>query len=149
MDDYIYIVYFIQSYGILPQIDYMLRLSRLFLRTLRKSVPISMDNSVSLQDRKGATMEPYLDRCYNQTNTAAMCNIPFNATPGNSIYRQSHGYNTAYNVRSNVCTTAANCLPGNQVLDKERYKTIRKWKKFGKGKDHYLCLPDTKRNNGV
>ncbi|XP_014480671.1 PREDICTED: protein angel isoform X2 [Dinoponera quadriceps] len=112
----------------------MLRLSRLFLRTLRKSTSAPMDNSVSLQDCKKATMEPYLDRCYSQNNAAAMCNIPFNATPGNSIYCQSHTYDAAYSVKANVCTTAANCLPGNQVLDRQRYKAIRKWKKFGKGR---------------
>lgn len=119
----------------------MLRLSLSFLRTLPRSVFASVNNPVfNLGDCKRTTMEPYLDRCYNQNNAAAMCNVPFNATPGNSIYCPSHAYDTAYSVKANVCTTSANCLPGNQILDRQRYKAIRKWKQLEKGKDRYLCV---------
>ncbi|XP_011145151.1 protein angel isoform X2 [Harpegnathos saltator] len=110
----------------------MLRLSQLFIRTLHKSTSVFLDNSVSLKNCKTTTMDPYLNRCYNPNNTA-MCNIPFNTASDNSIYCPNPAYDATY-VRANVCTKAANCMQGNQVFDRQRYKTIRKWKQFGKGR---------------
>lgn len=110
----------------------MLRLSQLLIRNLYKSISAYMGNPVSLQGYKRATMDPYLNACYSQNNAAAMCDIPFNAAPGNSFYCPSHAYDATY-VKTNVCTTA-NCLSGNQAFDKQKYKTIRKWKKCGRGK---------------
>lgn len=124
------------------QIVYMIRLSRLLLRTLRKSISTSMGNPVSVQDCKKTKMDPYLNSCYTQNNTSAMCSIPFNTASDNAIYCPNDDYDASYSVKANVCTTTANCLPGNQAFDRQRYKTIRKWKKFGKGKACYFCFSD-------
>ncbi|XP_032686865.1 protein angel homolog 2 [Odontomachus brunneus] len=121
---------FLQSW----QIVYMLRLSRSLLRTLYKGISTSMGNPVSVQECKRPKMDPYLNSCYNQNNASAMCSIPFNTASDNAIYCPSDTYETSYGVKANVCRTSANCLPGNQAFDRQRYNTIRKWKRFGKGK---------------
>lgn len=149
--NYTYINYGCTLYYVLFQIFYMLELTRLFLRNLRKSTcipatllssylkfPISMDKPVSNQDSKKVMMEPYLGTHYNQNNATAMCNIPFNTAPGNMIYCHANALDTTQGVKTNSCGRSVKCLRGNQIFDKQRYKTMRKWKRFGKGIDNYF-----------
>lgn len=121
----------------------MLRLSQSFLRTLLKHTSASMNNPISVKDCKRSKMDPYLSSCYSQNNTSAMCSVPFNPTLDNTLYCSSDTYDASYSVKANVCTTTPNSLPGNQVFDRQRYKAIRKWKKFGKGKTCYFCFFNT------
>lgn len=80
-------------------------------------------------------MEPYLDTCYSHNNSTVMYSLPFNAASGNLIYCQTDTFETSVN--ANVCTTTMS-LGGNHMFDKQRYKTMRKWKRFGKGEGRVI-----------
>lgn len=93
-------------------------------------LPASMDNSPSHQKCTKVKMEPYLDTCYSQNNSTAMCDIPFHATANTLFYCQTGAFaDTTHSVRANVCT--ADTKYGNH-MDKQRYRTIRKWKRIEK-----------------
>ncbi|XP_024882164.1 protein angel-like isoform X1 [Temnothorax curvispinosus] len=90
---------------------------------------VSMDNPTSHQKCTKVKMEPYLDTCYSQNNTAAMCDIPFHTATNTLIYCQTGAFSDAtHSVRTNVC---ADAKYGN-YMDKQRYRAIRKWKRVEK-----------------
>lgn len=91
---------------------------------------ISMDNPASHQKCTKAKMESYLGTCYAQNNITTMCDIPFHTAPSNLLYCQSGGF-------ADVTHSAADTKHGSYI-DKERYKTLRKWIRVGKGKDTFL-----------
>lgn len=98
---------------------------------------ISMDNPASHQKCMKAKMESYLGTCYGQNNTTTtMCDVPFHTTSSNLVYCQPGAFtDVTHSVKTNV--HAAETKHGNYI-DKERYKIIRKWKRFGKSKDCYF-----------
>lgn len=99
---------------------------------------VSMDDPASHKKCKKVKMEPYHDRhnrCYSQ-NVTAMCDIPFHTTANTLIYCQT-GADATHSVKANVCTADTKY---RNHMDKQRYRTIRKWKQIGKGKNHYLSL---------
>lgn len=85
---------------------------------------ISMDNPASHQKCTKAKMESYLGTCYAQNNITTMCDIPFHTAPSNLLYCQSGGF-------ADVTHSAADTKHGSYI-DKERYKTLRKWIRVGK-----------------
>ncbi|KAL6430602.1 hypothetical protein ACFW04_006891 [Cataglyphis niger] len=91
---------------------------------------ISMDNPASHQKCMKAKMESYFGTCYGQNNTTTMCDVPFHTTSSNLVYCQPGAFaDVTHSVKTNVHT--AETKHGNYI-DKERYKIIRKWKRFGK-----------------
>ncbi|KMQ88633.1 protein angel-like protein 2 protein, partial [Lasius niger] len=92
---------------------------------------ISMDNpAASHQKCTKAKMESYLGTCYAQNNTTTMCDVPFRTASNNLIYCQPGALtDVTHSVKANIC--AADTKYGNYI-DKERYKTMRKWKQIGR-----------------
>ncbi|XP_070157664.1 protein angel [Polyergus mexicanus] len=93
---------------------------------------ISMDNSAFHQKCTKANMESYLGTCYGQNNTTTICDVPFHTTSSNLVYCQPGAFtDVTHSVKTDV--HAAETKHGNYI-DKERYKIIRKWKRFGKNR---------------
>ncbi|KYN50202.1 PREDICTED: protein angel [Cyphomyrmex costatus] len=84
---------------------------------------VSMDNSPSHQKSK-VHMEPYFDTCYSQSNNTTMCDLT-----NTLIYCHTSFTEATHNVKANICT--ADTKYGTYI-DKQRYKTIRKWKRIEK-----------------
>ncbi|XP_029159692.1 protein angel isoform X3 [Nylanderia fulva] len=92
---------------------------------------ISMDNPASPhQTCTKAKMESYLGTCYAQNNITTMCDVPCHAASSNLIYCQPGGFtDVTRSVNADICavdTKHENCI------DKERYRTMRKWIRVGK-----------------
>lgn len=102
-----------------------------------------MDNpAASHQKCTKAKMESYLGTCYAQNNTTTMCDVPFRTASNNLIYCQPGALtDVTHSVKANIC--AADTKYGNYI-DKERYKTMRKWKQIGRGKDYYFSSSNIK-----
>lgn len=84
-------------------------------------------------------MDPYHDTCYSQNNATALCDISFNSASNyNMLSYNIHQSETfadkTHNVKANM--HVADTKHGNYI-DKSGYKTIRKWKRIGKGKNYF------------
>lgn len=121
---------------------YMLELTQSLLKNLRKSTivpadllptchkqPVSMDDPATCQDCKKTVMEPYFNPCYSQNNATTMYNAM-----GNLIYCQTDTTNCMHN--DNFANSVY--LEARRIVEKQRYKAMRKWKRFGKGKNRFL-----------
>lgn len=100
--------------------------------------PVSMDSSTASPVCKKSKMQPYLDTCYSQNNTNAMCDLSFNSASTNVMYCQSEAYvDTTHSI--NTCETNRK---HRSYFDRQKYKAIRKWKQIGGGKDYHFSLEE-------
>ncbi|XP_011335312.1 protein angel isoform X2 [Ooceraea biroi] len=88
---------------------------------------VPMDDPATRKGCRRARMEPYVDACYSQntTSTATVCDVPsFTSAPSSNMRYCADSVH-----RTSACAT--DIKYGNHI-DKQRYKSLRKWKRLGK-----------------
>ena len=119
-----------------------LAVKQVFLRNFYKTVLISerscynlMTNSATQQKLSQTSMDPFLETYYTSNNYE----IPLNFTSENLACESN-----IQTLGTNTCVESPMFLMDKYMSDKQRYKSMRQWKRFKKGKN--LKKGTVKRN---